>query len=452
MTSEPPPLPSPGDALDADSAAVRAQRILESADAGAWGELHEAIEAERKRLQRETEDAVVVDALRRGVSIDEALGAQPPLGVLALRDVEPQLPAPVLWRGMTEEGEEPSADAPPDPLLLHGGVAVFGGVGGIGKSAVTLSIGLAAAHAAAAGEAWGEACGMRVRGAPVLMCGYEDDAEVLRWLADRRPAQADRWQETEARGSSRRVPRCSRRPMPAGAAGCGAPGTAGRRSRWGRPIVDLAAYSRAECRHRCALHSSRPAGARHARPAAACCSCATPRSPSAWPAANARRRVGSTQPTLIRRSPGRRRSATARAAWSTWSGRERQIARATARRRPAAPAAAAAILVELRARGLVDTGEAAAAVGGTRGTTATGGAVVRGSRGSAGRVRRRGRDGARRARRKEQQPGSCVNPGDPRNVEPATWPPTPTTPASPSPSAGTTRAGLLALDSLDERR
>ena len=200
MTSEPPPLPSPGDALDADSAAARAQRILESADAGAWGELHEAIEAERKRLQRETEDAVVVDALRRGVSIDEALGAQPPLGVLALRDVEPQLPAPVLWRGMTEEGEEPPADAPPDPLLLHGGVAVFGGVGGIGKSAVTLSIGLAAAHAAAAGEAWGEACGMRVRGAPVLMCGYEDDAEVLRWLADRfaGPAQADRWQETEA--------------------------------------------------------------------------------------------------------------------------------------------------------------------------------------------------------------------------------------------------------------
>ena len=86
-----------------------------------------------------------------------------------------------IWR------DDPAAQLAGGAVLSVGEVALFASAGGLGKSAVTLALALAAADAAVRGEASGAACGLRVRAGPVLFANYEDSpvrmAHRLRWLA-----------------------------------------------------------------------------------------------------------------------------------------------------------------------------------------------------------------------------------------------------------------------------
>ena len=114
----------------------------------------------------------------KGVKLPPAPEPEPP----ALRPVvdwgkEPE-PDPVLWRDDDSRW--------PDAVLSVGEVAILSAPGGTGKSYVTLAIARAAAtagsgdhraaskgDATAAGEP-GKACGLRVRGGPVVLVSYED--------------------------------------------------------------------------------------------------------------------------------------------------------------------------------------------------------------------------------------------------------------------------------------
>lgn len=74
-------------------------------------------------------------------------------------------PQPVLWRDTGKDSDRP------DPVLARGEVAVLSAAGGTGKSYVALAWALAGATASGP---CGAACGLRVRGGPVVLVGYED--------------------------------------------------------------------------------------------------------------------------------------------------------------------------------------------------------------------------------------------------------------------------------------
>jgi len=79
-----------------------------------------------------------------------------------------QEPPPVIWQ------QEPNADPPQkcNAVLSVGEVGVLSGPGGVGKSTVVLDVASAAAQAPP--ERPGTACGLCVRGGPVVLVSYED--------------------------------------------------------------------------------------------------------------------------------------------------------------------------------------------------------------------------------------------------------------------------------------
>lgn len=199
----PGPLPSPAAAIDPATPAGRGQRILADHRAGAdvRDDLNREIEAWRGRQAETAEHAAILAALAQDPDLDAAIAAVcgSRLQTRPLRDLKAQMPPPVIWRGMTEQGQPVPDQWDRDPVLLHGGIALLGGAGGIGKSSVALALGLAAAHAAANNGKSGEACGLRVAALPVLVLSYEDEAEILRERANRiaqATGKAD-WAETD---------------------------------------------------------------------------------------------------------------------------------------------------------------------------------------------------------------------------------------------------------------
>lgn len=84
-------------------------------------------------------------------------------------------PLPVLWR---DNGGRYA-----DAVLSIGEVAILASAGGAGKSTLTLELALAAVQAPPAdtpGGGWRAACGLRVRGGPVVLVSYEDSPARLR--------------------------------------------------------------------------------------------------------------------------------------------------------------------------------------------------------------------------------------------------------------------------------
>lgn len=203
--SEPSPagLPTPDQSLDPTTPAGRGQRILDDYRAGS--DVRDALDREiatwRSQKAIAGEHAAILAALAKDPDLDAALDVvlgHDPIQVQPLRDVQPLMPPPLIWRGMTEEGEPVPRDWTVDPVLLHGSIALLGGAGGIGKSSVTLALALAAAAADRADEEYGEACGLRVAPRPVLLLSYEDEAAILRERANRIAAAAEQkfWDQT----------------------------------------------------------------------------------------------------------------------------------------------------------------------------------------------------------------------------------------------------------------
>ena len=118
-----------------------------------------------------------IEAMLAAPAGGEADALAPSLAGFADRPI----PDPVIWR------DDPAAQFAGGAVLSVGEVALFASAGGLGKSAVTLALALAAADAAVRGKASGAACGLRVRAGPVLFANYEDSpvrmAHRLRWLA-----------------------------------------------------------------------------------------------------------------------------------------------------------------------------------------------------------------------------------------------------------------------------
>ena len=127
-------------------------------------------------------EATLWDAIRKAKAAAtdaealEALAAAWPPVLRTVSDLRADpIPPRVLWRDV--HGERGA-------WLSAGEVGILAGPGGLGKSSVLLAV----AHAAAtAGEGEGRACGLAVRGAPVVVASYEDSAvrlaHRLRWFA-----------------------------------------------------------------------------------------------------------------------------------------------------------------------------------------------------------------------------------------------------------------------------
>ena len=183
MTTAPPVLPTPGDTPDAGTPEATAQRILEASRAGAWGEVHEAIEGLRQSgvqaSTSETDDAAFVAVLQSalgaghlsGEALDAALGVLPlPVPLAAAAAAEPG--ERVLWVGAGDRADD---DLGGGDMLRTGEVGVLTGAGGLGKSAIALDAMICADAAARAGLNHVElGCGLCVTAGRVLLAGYED--------------------------------------------------------------------------------------------------------------------------------------------------------------------------------------------------------------------------------------------------------------------------------------